>query len=491
MSSNAAGTAYEKRGWDPLWLAKALADPKRPTFLMGCTPPREGTTPAQAYEICQKFVDRSRAQATDGFIVYDIQDEASRNAEARPFPFRRTMDPNEFASLFPGESGKSCVLYKVPVEADEAEFDGWLSRAAIAGHRTLNLVGPASAADGCTRISLAQAAARVNAVDGLAFGCVTIAERHLKKGTEHLNILRKTDLGARWFISQAVYDAEATVRLLNDYGAECRRRGQAPRKILLTFAPVGRPKTLQFVRWLGINVPADVEARILAKTEVSKEAAVGESVLICCEILKKILSEADACGVPLGISVESVSGFREEIDVSRAAHMEPATAATLREHRLVATVCAASSSLPIPPPWASPVDMQAAFELFRRLQQIFLDSRGAPWGVRWYRWPRAGPCPTRLAPFSTLPSSPPIHVPRYRVPLASLARTGSEEALNRLPYMEASEAEQQAQPPPPVPRASASTAAEAPSALVHNLTLIAAGVGIGLLAARLASSRAL
>ena len=50
----------------------------------------------------------------------------------------------------------------------------------------------------------------------LAFGCVTIAERHLKKGTEHLNILRKTALGARWFISQAVYDAEATVSLLTD-----------------------------------------------------------------------------------------------------------------------------------------------------------------------------------------------------------------------------------------------------------------------------------
>ena len=79
-------TAYEKRGWDPLWLAKALEDPKRPVFLMGCTPPREGTSPDDAISICRKFVDRSRANATDGFIVYDIQDESSRNADARPFP---------------------------------------------------------------------------------------------------------------------------------------------------------------------------------------------------------------------------------------------------------------------------------------------------------------------------------------------------------------------------------------------------------------------
>lgn len=85
----------ERRGWDPLWLAKALADPARPVFLLGSVPPREGTSSADAYTICEKFVARSRCQATDGFIVYDIQDEASRTSEARPFPFRRTMDPSE------------------------------------------------------------------------------------------------------------------------------------------------------------------------------------------------------------------------------------------------------------------------------------------------------------------------------------------------------------------------------------------------------------
>ena len=68
-----AGSAFAKRKWDPLWLAKALADPARPVFLMGSTPPREGTTPEQALQICNKFVERSRCHPTDGFIVYDIQ----------------------------------------------------------------------------------------------------------------------------------------------------------------------------------------------------------------------------------------------------------------------------------------------------------------------------------------------------------------------------------------------------------------------------------
>jgi len=341
-----AGCSYSQRGWDPMWLARALADPARPTFLFGSTPPRDGTTAAEAAQICAKFVARSRAHASDGFIVYDIQDESSRNAESRPFPFRRTIDPSEYAQHFPPASGKSTVLYKACSEADEAAFASWLDGAQRRNHHTLNLVGPSSSGD-TPRISMERAAALVNERPGMAFGCVTIAERHLTKGTEHLVLLRKAGYGAKWFISQAVYDAEATIKLLHDYAGECRRRGCRPVKILLTFAPVGRPKTLQFVKWLGVHVPSAVEERILAKANATesktKEAAVLESIDVCCEALQRILQMAGGCGVPLGLSVESLSGFREEID--------------------------------------------GCFELFRRLQATMLDSVCSPWAVRWYRVP--------------------------------------------------------------------------------------------------------
>lgn len=343
-----------------MWLAKALADPARPVFLMGSVPPREGTSSDEAQSIADKFIARSRSHATDGFIVYDIQDEASRTTEARPFPFRRTMDPSDYAALFPPSSGKSTVLYKAVSEPSEAAFDAWLDSAAgLNGHRTFNLVGPASSSDS-GHIKLDAAASRVAARrEEVAFGCVTIAERHLAKGTEHLNILRKQGLGAQWFISQAVYDAEATIQLLLDYADECRNRGVAARKVILTFAPCGRPKTMQFIRWLGIQVPAEVEARVLTAATASKEAAVNESITICCEALHTILCKAGQVGVPLGISVESVSGFREEID--------------------------------------------GCFELFRRLQQIMLDTTVGPWGVRW-----------------------------YRIPVVSMMRSGSEQELLRL-----------------------------------------------------------
>ena len=64
-----------------------LRDPARPVFLLGDVPPGEGTPPGKVQEICDKFVARSRTLASDGFIVYDIQDEPGGcDAKARRLP---------------------------------------------------------------------------------------------------------------------------------------------------------------------------------------------------------------------------------------------------------------------------------------------------------------------------------------------------------------------------------------------------------------------
>lgn len=147
-------------------------------------------------------------------------------------------------------------------------------------------------------------------------------------------MLRKQKAGAEWFISQAVYDAEPTIRLLKDYAASCREQGVVPRKVILTFAPVSRLKTMNFIKWLGVRVPAETESQIL-----NAEQPVDESVKLLCNMLKDILQECSGIGVPLGISCESVSIYKKEID--------------------------------------------AVHELFRKLQDILLTSRGSPWVVKW------------------------------------------------------------------------------------------------------------
>ena len=91
-------------------LSDQLCDTTQPSFLFGSTPPRAGTEESKASESCKKFTHRSAVLATDGFIVYDIQDEAGRTTMERPFPFRKTLDPSWYGSLFPENSGKQTVV---------------------------------------------------------------------------------------------------------------------------------------------------------------------------------------------------------------------------------------------------------------------------------------------------------------------------------------------------------------------------------------------
>lgn len=316
-------------------LLATLTDPARPVFLFGSTPPREGTPIHKAKESCAKFAARSAVLATDGFIVYDIQDEGTRTSVERPFPFRKTMDPALYASFFPPVSGKQCVVYKCVVESGPEEFEEWLNRAIVDyGHVAFNLVGPASssAAQG---LSLTAAGEMTRRRRDCKFGCVSIAERHTSKGNEHQNLLRKSGFGAEWFITQGIFAAAPIVQLLTDYGDLCRAQGKVPKKVILTFAPCGRAKTMSFIKWLGMAVPADVEARIM-----SAASPVAESINLLCELLTTVLQATHSTGIPIGINVESLSIFKEEID--------------------------------------------AAAELFQRLQAILLHSSGSPWAVRWF-----------------------------------------------------------------------------------------------------------
>ena len=91
-------------------LVASLRDPARPVFLFGSTPPLEGTTDEKIRDIAEKFSARSWVLACDGFVVYDIQDEAGRTSEPRPFPFRRTVDPSGFGAVLSAITGKSCVI---------------------------------------------------------------------------------------------------------------------------------------------------------------------------------------------------------------------------------------------------------------------------------------------------------------------------------------------------------------------------------------------
>eukprot|EP01052_Picozoa_sp_SAG31_P002010 SAG31_NODE_67_length_28318_cov_6.493674_28_plen_197_part_00 len=187
-------------------LLQALTDPGRPSFLFGLTPPSIETTEEKSLEICEKFVARGRVLAVDGFICYDVQDETSRTSEPRPFRFRRLQDPSWYAGCITAASHKQCVVYKAaPACESPAAFEKWLGDCVERdGHTAINVVGAPSSACVSTGPSTKEACEIVQRTPGVKFGCVCIAERHMKARKEHLNLANKASWGAEWFITQVI-----------------------------------------------------------------------------------------------------------------------------------------------------------------------------------------------------------------------------------------------------------------------------------------------
>jgi hypothetical protein len=292
-------------------LRQKLLDPKQPILLYGTTPPRTGTPPEQAAGTIDKLASRLNGLPVDGVVVYDIQDESGRTGLARPFPFIGTMDPREYSTLLRERTGLSAITYKALGNLDERAWQAWLTESAQADLRLVSVVGrPTSGVRYALSLSRAVRVAAEHPA-GFTVGGVAIAERHTERRSEAARLLAKAVEGCSYFISQTVYHAPPTQRLLADYLRDCRGAGVEPRRIVLTFAPCGREKTLAFLRWLGVNVAPETAQAILGSAQPLKK-----SIEICRDNLRRILDQPGADEIPLGINVESVSINRDEIDAS-------------------------------------------------------------------------------------------------------------------------------------------------------------------------------
>ena len=293
-------------------LRAQLEDRTRRLRLYGSTPPRIGSSDQVVAEAAEKLVGRLSGLPVDGLIVYDIQDESGRTSIPRPFPFTGTVDPRAYSRLLMERSGLPAINYKSLGELDEAQWGRWLGETARDSDiRFLSIVGrPTSGIRYSLTLPQAIAQAKQHPAH-FCLGGVLIAERDTPDRSEAARLLVKGFEGCSYFISQTVYHAEPTVRVLKDYLRDCKGAGVPPRRIVFTFAPCGREKTMAFIKWLGVRVTPECERSILGSPNPLQK-----SIAICRDNLKEILDQDYADHIPLGINVESVSINRDEIDAT-------------------------------------------------------------------------------------------------------------------------------------------------------------------------------
>lgn len=290
--------------------AQLLARAREGVLLYGLTPPRGTTTPEQADAVAVATLSRLRSVQIDGLILYDVDAEADRSSTPRPFPFMPMMDPAVFLDRHLGGWAGPVVVYRAVGKYAGDELGGWLSQADR--DRVLTVLVGAASRGQVVRTSLPEAYRRRAVLPSPPrLGGVVIAERHAGGGAEHERMLRKQDAGCEFFVSQVCYDLDHTRNLLSDYAYGCRDQGLDPAPVVLTLAPCGSVKTLEFMSWLGIEVPGWL------RTEITRSGdPLTASYEQCLVNARVLIAFCRRLGLPFGINVESLTNRKVEIDAS-------------------------------------------------------------------------------------------------------------------------------------------------------------------------------
>ncbi|MBK7863933.1 MAG: 5,10-methylenetetrahydrofolate reductase [Archangiaceae bacterium] len=276
----------------------------------GLTPPKATTAVERQREIAALQTARVNALGVDALVVYDLQDESSRTALARPFPFIETVDPADYAADHLRGVTVPKVVYQSVSRRDVPALRRSLQAIQARGHAVVLVGAPSKEGVSATTLSEAYALRSAEARQ-LPLGGIVIAERHEARGNEVDRMLTKLAQGCSFFISQTVYAVTSTKNLLSDLHHRCMRDGIAVPPVLVTLSPCGSLKTLEFMRWLGVSVPRWLENDLKHSADILQS-----SVRVSVNLFEELWSYASDKGIRLGANVESVSLGKAEIDAS-------------------------------------------------------------------------------------------------------------------------------------------------------------------------------
>jgi len=279
-------------------------------ILYGITPPKKGTGPEKIKEIAGLQMQRLKSLNVDGLILYDIQDEKSRTDVQRPFPFMETLDSFSYSNDYLDTLAIPKVIYRSVGKYSKAELSQFLTTASSTNNLTV-FVGAASKSQSVTLSMNDAYQLKTETNTDLLLGGVTIPERHQSKGDEHIRVFNKIAQGCSFFVSQGVYDVNASKNFLSEYYYYGREHNIPLVPILFTLTPCGSVKTLEFMKWLGISIPIWLENELIHSKDILQK-----SVNYSEQSWLELKSFADEKNIPIGCNIESVAIRKIEVDAS-------------------------------------------------------------------------------------------------------------------------------------------------------------------------------
>ncbi|MBI1730840.1 hypothetical protein HY229_07890 [Candidatus Acetothermia bacterium] len=251
----------------------------------------------------------------DALNIPEVRNETRKN---RITTFVRKWQPRDFALSIQkslGDQSPEFLIDRGVVHTNWSNQRMWLEKTSRDFEfRNLVLVGGQSSTIRYPGPGVEEAAIHIQNEKtlNLFLGAVTIPARE----EESHRLLRKTESGIEFFISQVIFESDLTQRLLRDYHTVAKNAGVGLKPLFLSFAPVSSKLDIEFLRWWDVVIPKETERYILSKPSGILERSITTSLEIFDEIASFV--HKMKFRAPLAINVEHVSIHNLEASVELA-----------------------------------------------------------------------------------------------------------------------------------------------------------------------------
>lgn len=259
----------------------------------------------------------------DALNIPEIQDESKKNEKGeRLKPFKKRVSPRNYARTLAERFDTDFVINRVVVKDPPEQQEKWMLETHNEyGINNIILVGGESSriqyngpsvAAGNRMISrnlnrgTLRYCGETSAPTDFTVGNICIPTRRRNDFDEPERMFHKIKAGADFFTSQIVAEAKSPISLMNDLSELLAEKEVEPPTIFWSFSPISSQKDVNFLRWLGVEVPEKTENLIL-----SRDQPADISVEVCQNIWDKMLDFNRQLPVsfPMGINI-SVMGLR-------------------------------------------------------------------------------------------------------------------------------------------------------------------------------------
>ena len=286
--------------------------PKRPVVAYEILPPREKDGTLNSY--AERISSLLSQTHIDAINIPEVHEENARGA--RPVKNLERAEAREFGRLLQDNVGIETIVNRVTVHNDldyqkswikETFYDYDIENLILVGGESSDIKYPGPSVNETSEyITRDLNAGRFD----FFCGGITIPSRKV----ESVRLLKKGSNGIEFFTSQVLYDGKKIKKMLKYYDDVCKENNVLPRRILLSFAPVSSKKNIDFLKWLGVEIPSQTEKRLTNK----KTSMSDESLEIASDILKGILNNNEKLGitVPIGLNVEHIMSYNFQSSIN-------------------------------------------------------------------------------------------------------------------------------------------------------------------------------